>query len=434
MALLPTYEDRLGDIAIFTPDDEFYQPAWTDFEKTVLKKTSAYDFGETDKQLIQDFGVGAVDIPMTVFFEGQNYDKTAQKFDDSLSVKGRSELFHPIYGRFNVVITQWTRRDALVSGRGQAIFVLTISETIIPERPATGLETKGAITSDMDDMAAANAGVFEENFDAGIVGDAIAAKNRVTKFIADTKSTFQQALSTVAAIQSEFDAIEKSILSNIDFLLTAPLQLATALIRLVRSPSRLANKVKDRVELYRGLYESQLVALLGNGQDVKNQNAEKQLLTTSILSAMAESNLFPENEPDADKDTGETLGFLTQGDAINAAADLATDYAAIQEFLDDQQLSNESIGLENRFVVSDEITSFMKQISASTAQNLIRLSFSLNQEKIIGVQNDTNIITMCYALYGTTENDKLDFFIQTNNLTGEDLLTIKKGTLIKSYA
>jgi hypothetical protein len=287
----------------------------------------------------------------------------------------------------------------------------------------------------MSALTDANAAVFEANFLVELVGDAIAAANRITAFVADVKSGFQQALATVASIQQTFDNLEKGIISNIDFFLTAPLQLATALQRLIATPARLANKVKDRVQLYKDLYESTLFPATGNGQDAKNQNSEKQLQQTAIISAMAESNLFPENEPDPDKSTGEILGFLTQTDAINSAADLAADYEVVQEFLDQQQKTNETVTLENRFEVSDEVTRLTKKIAAETSKNLVRLSFSLKREKIIEVQQNTNLISLCFDLYGTTSDEQLDFLIQTNsNLTGEILLGIPKGELIKSYA
>jgi hypothetical protein len=267
-----------------------------------------------------------------------------------------------------------------------------------------------------------------------LVGDAIAAKNRITGFVGDVKSAFQAVLSTVADIQQEFDNLEKSIISNIDFFLSAPLQLADQLQRLINTPARLANNVKQRAELYRGLYNNLLSPATGNGQDAKNQNAEKQLQSVAILSSIAESYLFPENEPDEEVDTGETLGFLTQTDAINSAADLATDYIAIQDFLDEQQKTNEDFPLEERFEVSDETARLIKRITAETSKNLVRLSFSLKKEKITFAENDTNIISLCFDIYGSTSNEQLDFFIQTNNLTGEELLQIPKGREIKSYA
>jgi len=432
-----TFEERLGerDLTIITPDDEEYIfTGWTDFEITREKKISEYKFGDTTKQLLQDFGLGKVSIPLTIYITGIHYDKDADRFDKSLQARGRCELFHPVYGRFDCIISPWTRKDALVSGRGQAVFNLTVTETIIPERPETGQETRALTLNDIEELATLQVGVFEQSFLAELVSDIIAAKNRITSFVSSVRSAFQSVLNTVADIQSTFDNLEKSILNNIDFFLSAPALLATNLQRLIASPARLANNVKKRVDIYRDLYNNLLNPVSGTGQNAKNQAAEKQLQSVAILSAISESNLFPENIPDDTADTNEILGFLTQNDAINAATDLANDYFAIQTFLDELQQSSEGDTLEYRFEVSDEIAKLIKKITSETAKNLVRLSFSLKTEKIIEVQSDTNLINLCFDLYGTTSNSQIDFLIQTNGLTGEDLLTIKKGTLIKSYA
>jgi prophage DNA circulation protein len=100
-----TYEDRQGIALIQTPDGSDYEFEYADLEIGKTKKTSSYDFGETPKQLIQDFGLGAVSIPITAYFSGPNYDIEANKFDLSLEKKGRSRLWHPVYGYFDIVIT-----------------------------------------------------------------------------------------------------------------------------------------------------------------------------------------------------------------------------------------------------------------------------------------------------------------------------------------
>lgn len=430
-----TWEDRLVSARLVTPDlVEYDFLQYTDLELQFEKKTSSYNFGETDKQLIQDFGLGAVNIPLTIYISGPNYDIEAKNFQDSVLLKGLSFIEHPVYGTADIVITRVTRRDNFVSGAGQAIFTLEISETIIPQRPDTGLETRGLILTDMSALAELNNAALAANFLTDLINDALAAKNRLVGFVNKIKNEFNQGLATIKRIQNAFESTAKFITDNIDFLLGSPLQLAAAFQNLISTPARLATSIQQRVDQYKKIYEGLLDDALGNGQDKKNQLAEKQLLTTAAMSGMAEAYLFPENEADEGQETEEYQGFLTQADAINAAADLIDQYATVQEFLDQQQENDESNDLDLRFTVSDEVTAQIKKIISATAKNLVRLSFSLKKEIIIEVQADTNILSMCHELYGTTKNETLDYFIRTNNLTGDELLTIPRGKKIKSYA
>jgi len=452
-----SYEDKLLDAIITTPDDIDYSFAYQDVEKDIEKKTSSYIFGEVDGQLVEDFGLGAVNLPLTIFFHGKDYDEVADAFEESASLKGVSVLQHPRYGIKNVVITRIKRRDSLKSASNQAVFVLEISETIIPEKPESGLQTRRAILAYLDSLADVNAGIFDQNFLTELAGDIMAAKNRITSFVNNVRNAVNKVLNTVKSIQDTFDNLERSIISNIDFYMSAPLILAQDLQRLISAPARLVSRVKDRIDYYKKLYNKLISGEDDpvSGQDKKNQMAEKQLLTTSLLSGMTEVYLFPEGSPDkgtyssatgtaaansnststtstAESTPGQ-IGFSTQNDAINAALELREQYLTIQDYLDNLEAASIDDPLYLRFEVSDEITALIKKITSEASKNLVRLSFSLKKERSLTLEKPYDLITLAYKLYNSTANDKLDLLINSNKLTGEELLEIPKGKEIVFY-
>jgi hypothetical protein len=89
--------------------------------------------------------------------------------------------------------------------------------------------------------------------------------------------------------------------------------------------------------------------------------------------------------------------------------------------------------LDKRFQVNDTVIQKLKALIASTSANLIRTSFDLKQERIIKTLKPRTILDWCYEFYGTTEDSKLNFFINSNKITGDELLLIPAGRELKYY-
>jgi len=418
------WQDRLKEPAITTPDGLRYVFQYTDFEKTQNKKTSSYVFADTKGAKVDDFGPGELDIPLTIYFSGPEYDLAAALFDISIAQSGVCVLEHPMYGIKNVNVLNIKRRDAVRSAGGQAIFTLEMRETILDTLPVSDEEARQAIFGKMEELLDSNSTAFAES-DTSFFADAIAAKNRVTAFTKDLKDGFKEILNKVQAVQDAFNEIEDYINSNIDFLLASPLLLAASLQRLINSPARIASSVGSRISAYLDSYNKMFGTTQGTGTtDVKNQRLEKQLLLVGIVSAIAQANLFSDSDG---------VGFLTKSEALQNADSLITLLVDNQDFLDTEEQASLADNLEKRFVVNDVVSQQIKNIVSLTTKNLIRLSFSLKQERIIFLDKKRDIITLCYELYGTTNNDTLDFFVDTNVLTGDELLEIPIGREIRYY-
>lgn len=443
------WEERLLIAFITTPDDEVYEFEWRDFEKEINKKTSHYTFGDLDGTLVQDFGVGEVSIPIIAYISGDDYDKKAKSFEKSLSLKGNSVLDHPLYGIFDIVVEKIHRRDSLATAANQAVFVLTITETIIIETPETGTELKTGILASQESLIDVNSESFASGFNLSDIQDAISSASRITSYVNNLRSDFQNALNTVTEIQNAFEEIANSIINGIDDLLQSPFQLATALQNLTKLPSRLATSVKSRVDTYSksysALFKDPTSSVAGpvdvsGTPDIKNQRLEKQLLLTSIVSAISEVYLFPSNEGDepetiegAESIADDEKDFRTKSEATASASNMFSLFNDTQDFLDEQEKKSISDNLNNRFSVSDGVTDGIKGVTSQTSRFLVKLSFSLKQERIEILTRDRTIIDLAYQLYGSSDNETLDLLIQSNGLTGEEILMIPKGKEIRYY-
>ena len=63
---------------------------------------------------------------------------------------------------------------------------------------------------------------------------------------------------------------------------------------------------------------------------------------------------------------------------------------------------------------------------------IVSISFSLKTEKTIILTENRSILDLVAELYGELD-DKLDFFINTNNLSGSEILELPRGREIVYY-
>ena len=425
-----SWRDRLRAGAITTPNGQRFSYDYEDLEKEVQKKTNIYTFGSTPGALVQDFGLGVTTYPLRIIFNGDNYDRTANSFETGAGFKGVSLLEHPIYGIKNVNITGYRRLDRLKTAANQAIFEVELVETIIPAVPTSAEALKSTIIGDLNDLQDIQGQAFDAvNYDN--VSDLLAARERITQFVKDFSGGFENITNQVQGISDASDNTVNFITDNIDELLEDPPNLAASVYNLARIPARSTAAISSRVSAYIDTLANQVGEIAGLfGADLLNARTEAQLNTTAALAGLAGSTLFPDDT------------LLTRPAATDIVDDLLTAYRAVQNFLDTEQFNSLDESLTNTYSVNDALNQGIKDIISKTAGNLLQLAFSLKQERIIFLDNETNMIPLCFKLYGGkiedeivegTGKSKLDFLIETNELTGAELITIPKGREIRYY-
>jgi hypothetical protein len=99
-----------------------------------------------------------------------------------------------------------------------------------------------------------------------------------------------------------------------------------------------------------------------------------------------------------------------------------------QAFTDVQAIEFGGAGV----VDTGEAYQALQQAVALTAGFLIQVSFTLAAERRIVLDRDRTIIDVAAELYGSVD-DRLDFLINTNNLSGDDILELKRGRSLVYY-
>lgn len=459
-----SWQDRIRPATIITPEGAKYPFEYKDVSMGFRNKTSTYEFGDQEGALVQNFGIGITNLPLLIFFSGDDYDKVANNFMLSAGLPGNFTLEHPLYGVRVIVVTAVKRNDALATRANQAAIQLTITETTVEDPPIQPPD----VAVNLQELAetigtAAKIGGYLVQ----AAEDLQRAINRVTAFINRVKEVFGKIVSTVASIEAAFEAIIVGIESSIAFLLGAPLQLFSAITRLLELPARALARIKDKISAYIELW-SGLVGgtdadgnpigptILGTSQDSLNQRIEAQCMTAALVGGISSSLDFAADNSAAAAqssagsvqsglgivtpiddtvieivDTG--IGYVTKSDAVNDAAALIKTLQGTQEVLDQQQELSDSSPLSTRFSVDRDVTQLLGAIVKGIAGSLIALAFQLRQERATTLLNPITFLKLCFQIYGSTSNNTLDFFIATNDFDGGDLRMLQKGKEVLYY-
>lgn len=409
------WTDRLREAAYISPSGIRKVFLYENVSQKIRKKTSAFNFPDVDGTYIQDLGREGRRYPFRLMFSGADYDTESNEFEEMLSERGPGKLEHPIYGSVDVVpFGSITRRDDLKTAANQAIFTLTFFETtgVIYPTPQEDLET--SVISAVEAFNEAAATQFEETVVLNSTVEKTTFTSKYLAFISESEGVLQNIADTQEDIKRRYDAINDSIKNSMDVLINDPLTLAFQTMLLIQAPSRTAVAIQARIDAYGGLISSIL---------------EVPTFTTSLdstpINNFLTSDLYAAGYLTCEVLSSVNNTFETKIGALSVAEIILDTFASIVEWRD---INYESLEL----IDTGELYQKLQQSVALAAGYLVDISFSLKQEHTIILDRARTIIDLVAELYGVVD-DKLDFFIESNELTGSEIIEIPKGREIVYY-
>jgi len=405
------WNERVREAAYTSPSGVRVIFGYEDVRRTRDKKGTAFEFPDADGTFIQQTGNSGRRYPMRVIFWGDDHDLEANIFDEALSENGVGKLEHPFYGTVDVVpFGAITQRDDLKTAANQSVFELTFWATIGLVYPTSQVDPASEVLTAVEEYNTAVAEEFEEVIDLDTEVKKADFEGTYTAVLDSTKSGLQAVADTQADVKKQFDAINQSINQGIDVLISQPLTLAFQTVQLIQSPARALTSITDRLSAYENLARS---IITGDGATSQSSNDfhnndlyASTYVTGSIVSVV-------NNE------------FDTRTNALAAAEAVLSQLEDVTNWRDDnfQQLGEIDTGGSYQQ---------LQEAVALTAGFLVEISFSLKQERRITLNRDRTIVDLAAELYGSVD-DKLDFLIDTNELSGSEILELPKGREIVYY-
>jgi len=216
--------------------------------------------------------------------------------------------------------------------------------------------------------------------------------------------------------RAQFNNIKDSITQGLDVLVADPLTLGFQTVLLLQAPARAATDIRARLTAYGDLATSLISgdgAVVEPGLDSTNSNAfhTADLYAFTYISGAVLSAVNNQ--------------FDTQVAALTAAGDLLDLLSSVTDWHDDNY---EALGQIDTGAAYQQL----QDTVALAAGFLVDISFSLKQERTLVLDRARTIIDLAAQLYGQVD-EQLDFLINTNNLTGSEILELPRGRKIVYY-
>jgi hypothetical protein len=225
---------------------------------------------------------------------------------------------------------------------------------------------------------------------------------------------------------------------TMDVLVGMPIMLAQQVLGLMKAPGEAFEAISDRLDCYKSMVDGIITdtmaqpaktlasahALAIKPIQLANGFHSADLIVTGALNGLLLSTLDYE--------------YKSKQEALDTAAELEAQFAKVNGWRDEQfaALSNPSVGLKSLSASVDAGETFQKLYLArtQTMARLVEMSFSLYAERAIILDRPRSFIDLCAELYGDISLEKLNYFINTNNLGGDEFVEIPEGRRIVYYA
>ena len=411
------WNDRLREAAYTSPSGERITFGFEDVSRSFDKKGSAFEFPDADGTYVQQTGNTGRRYPLRIFFWGDEYDTEADAFDAALRESGIGKLEHPKYGTIDVVpFGSVTQRDDLKTASNQAVIELMFWETIDLIYPSVQNDPASEVLTTIDEYNNETAAEFEEITDLDNAVEQSNFKNSYQSLLDSTSNNLQSIADTQEDVQKQFNAINDSINQGIDILISQPLTLAFQTTQLIQAPARALTAIEARLNAYKNLADLIITgddSIASPGNDSQNSNKfhgddlyASTYITGSIVSVVNNQ-------------------FNTKIEALEAAENILQQFDDVVIWRDANFESLQEIDTGGSYQKLQEVV-------ALTAGFLVQISFNLKQERRLTLDRDRTIIDLVAELYGSID-DQLDFFINSNDLSGSEILEIPKGREVVYY-
>lgn len=422
------WQTRLTTAAYTSPSGERFEFVYENVSRSIEKRTTGYDFPNVAGTFVQDFGRSGRKYPMRLIINGSDHDITADRFFAALGETGAGLLEHPRYGVVSAVpFGSITQRDDLKTAGNQTVIELTFWETLgISEISATE-NAQGVIAEALDNFIDAIAGNFSSVLDGLSVADRASLSGTFSRILDTTNAALAPIAGATASVESRFLDIYDSVNSGIDQLISDPLTLGQQAVQLIQTPARSAASIRARLDAY-GALATGLIG--GTAPSSKGTAATQDIYATSYVSGLVAAATYqPTGSVSPTTESASSLAsgtvFATRNEALAVADEIFTVFEDVAQWRDEQF---EAQGI----VDTGEGYQALQTMVGLTAGFLVDISFTLKQERRIVLDRARNIVELLGELYGAVESE-IDFFINSNDLSGSEILELPEGREIVYY-
>lgn len=407
-----SWEDNISNgLIIVTGDGKEYRPLYKIDSITEDFNHAEFDFPNIAGTLVLKSEAKGRKKTLEFYFQGDNHLDTYLEFRNSTKDKRPWKITHPMYGLIIAQAVSITYDPSYLSGTK---ITATLIETITEEAPKLSVVPQAQVEKLVEEFNEISGEAFEAKLkdgssvinlmglNLGTVYDPSEGVKKTDLQASDYFNLFNQAESYILDVTAE------------------PLLAITAVKDVIMYPYLFEIAVRDRINLLVSQFNSlvaDITELVTPDEKLVFENNAGNLISAMLLSAV---------NPLDDNDYGNSDNVLEISQLITDAFD------SYVESLDVLQTDNG--GDINSYVPDFDSMNSLSDVVDYTISNLYNIALNAGQERIIFLEEDSNLISLTHRFYGMLSDDStIDEFIRVNKIGLSELLQIKKGRKIKYF-
>lgn len=428
------WQDRVRRGAYAGPSGDIIEFDFEDVSRETTKRTAAFQFQGVNESYVQDNGYGGRRYPLRCIFWGDECDRIATAFELLLLEPGVGTLTHPLYGTFDVVpFGTITRRDALKSAGNQAIVEVTFWTTTGVVYPTAGPSLLNEVELSVANFNAQLAQSYGESLQNETATERANLRGTVDAGVRTANEYLRKPAEALEKGAQEFNAWQITISRGISALVGNPVLLAGQVTQMIQGPARALIGIENQIVAYADFIRSIINSDTGQPwrQVCACSNPRRQV---TMANDWYTADLFALNGLVSMAIAAISAEYKARPEALSVADYLLDELEALVAWREQGFSTLGGPGYGARINVLDTGAAYQaaQETIAYCAGYLVTLAFTLAAERAIVLDRPRTIIDLAAELYGEVD-EKLDFLIDTNNLTGSEILELPRGREIVWY-
>lgn len=390
-----------NELQIITGDGKEYKPNWMNAIKEREYNVSEFEFIDVPGTLVKRKTPRGNRYSLEIYFQGDDHLDVAEDFGKSADDPRPWNLRHPYYG---VILVQPIKLSQDNTQHNVSKFVIPIVETIDEVAPRITADP----TSKVYEIAGLALGKLEASF--GITPITVSDIPEMRNDLSSIYEVGKKQIKLSIDANNYFNSFT-SALSKINNVIAEPLEAIREIQAVINAPFQFIDSVKNRVTMLQSQFDT-LVESIENLATVFDRKRYEQY-NGAIMVAMCQASVTE-------------VDYQNRTEVLNVMTQIVDSFNQYIEDLDTLQSDNG--GNPNSYIPDQSGVNEINRLVNFTISNLFQIAISSKQERVVYMEQDTNIILIAHRFYGLLPDDStIQRIIDDNNIGINELLLIKKG-------
>jgi hypothetical protein len=411
-------------IDFISPEGNVYSALWRNGERSLDKKLGIFNIPNFKGDIVQDLNVNSVLYPLVFYFDGPNHNRESESFFKACSETGQWQITHPVKGTLALQLVNVREMMRPVDDGNYTQFDTNWIEPANVQILISSDQTIAAIIADV--LNTIEDGVVAlQQLRADAYSAINAASNTFNK-IAGAMDTFIEGITqTDAVLQDAYLGFRQQFnaaLAAYGINDTDTRDVAESLQGMALTPSEATTDYSTRFSIYEDL-QNEIITFTPDNTTIDDFNkvTAQEYGVTLILTIFAQIIA--------------TTEFTSRSEIITAIENIFSIFNDSIETLEEIQSNFSDLDIEFQYYSQTGVYTSLINLYTLCYTYLINQFYNLNVEKRFTLKKPRSPLEITVTEYGELgESDSnYDLFLESNELSGNDILILPAGREVVVY-